>query len=179
MIYRFRIIWDHEEEDVFRDIEIESTDTLEDFHNAIIQAFGFDGSEMASFFKANDQWEEGEEISLFDLGENPGETRVMNETLIEDVFSREETKMIYTYDFLLMWTFLVELADIVEREEGQSYPNLMFVHGQIPFDMDDDDDDFYMEEFEDFEEEDDDFDLFDDMDLDQNYDDLGFDENWN
>src|SRR5699024_246346 len=104
--------------------------------------------------------------------------RVMNETFLEDVFSREKTRMIYTYDFLNMWTFMVELADIGEREEGQTYPNLMFVHGQIPLEADDDDD-FYMEEFDDFEEEDEEDDIFDDFDFDQNYDELGFDENWN
>lgn len=179
MIYRFRIIWDNEEEDVFRDIEIDSSDTLEDFHNAIIQAFGFDGSEMASFYESNELWEEGEEISLFDLGETPGEARVMNETFLEDAFSKDNTRMIYVYDFLFMWTFMVELADIVEREEGQTYPNLMFVQGQIPLEAEDDE--LYEDEYgdyEDFEEEEDDF-LFEDLDLDQDYEDLGFDENWN
>ena len=64
MIYRFRIILDTHE-DVFRDIEIEANASLEDFHNAITQAFGFDGQEMASFYTSNDLWEEGDEISLF------------------------------------------------------------------------------------------------------------------
>src|SRR5690554_934006 len=98
MIYRFRIILDTDE-DVFRDIEIQDSATLEDFHNTITQAFGFDGNEMASFYKANEFWEEGEEIALFDLGDIPGEIRVMNETFIEDVVSREETRLIYVYDF--------------------------------------------------------------------------------
>ena len=31
-----------------------------------------------------------------------------------------------------MWTFFVELAEIVEDAEGTDYPNLMYVHGQIP-----------------------------------------------
>lgn len=31
-----------------------------------------------------------------------------------------------------MWTFYVELAEIVEEAEGTDYPNLMFVHGQLP-----------------------------------------------
>ena len=48
MIYRFRIILDTHE-DVFRDLEIEAEANLEDFHNAITQAFGFEGGEMASF----------------------------------------------------------------------------------------------------------------------------------
>lgn len=63
MIYRFRIILDVKE-DVLRDIEIESTATLEDFHNAITQAFGFLGNEMASFYRTNANWEQGEEYPL-------------------------------------------------------------------------------------------------------------------
>ena len=31
-----------------------------------------------------------------------------------------------------MWTFFVELAEIVDEAEGQDYPNLLYVHGQIP-----------------------------------------------
>lgn len=172
MIYRFRIILDTDE-DVFRDIEIESSATLEDFHNTIVQSFGFVGDEMASFYKANEFWEEGEEIALFDLGDIPGEIRMMGETRIEDVVSRDETKLIYVYDFLSMWTFMVELGDIVEPEDGQSYPNLMYVHGQIP-------DEAPEKEFtsEPIEGEEDFFD--EDYDLDpEDYDDLGFDENWN
>lgn len=174
MIYRFRIILDTDE-DVFRDIEIEASATLEDFHNTITQSFGFDGNEMASFYKANEFWEEGEEIALFDLGDVPGEIRIMNETLIEDVVSREETRLIYVYDFLSMWTFMIELGDIAEREEGQSYPNLMFVHGQIPAEAPEKE---FTSEPLDPDEDDDFFD--EDYDLDpEDYEDLGFDENWN
>ena len=68
MVYRFRIILDAKE-DVIRDIEIEQTATMEDFHNAIIQAYGFEGQEMASFYTSNDSWEQKEEIVLFDMGE--------------------------------------------------------------------------------------------------------------
>lgn len=177
MIYRFRVIYAHEDEDVFRDIEIAATDTLEDLHNTILQAFGFDGNEMASFYKSNEAWEEGEEISLFDLGDEPGKAQVMNETFLEDVFSESQTRMIYTYDFLSMWTFMVELADIGEREEGQAYPNLMYVHGQIPFEPEDDD--IYLDHPDEGFDDDDYDEFYDDYDFDQDYEDLGFDENWN
>ena len=51
MIYRFRVIFDNDtDQDVFRDLEIRETDTMEDLHNAIAQSFGFDGLEMASFY---------------------------------------------------------------------------------------------------------------------------------
>ncbi|TXG39198.1 IS1096 element passenger TnpR family protein [Seonamhaeicola maritimus] len=170
MIYRFRVILDNDtEEDIFRDLEIRETDSLEDLHNIITQSFGFDGSEMASFYLSNDQWDQGEEISLFDLSDN-GTARLMNETSIDSVVHEAQTKLIYIYDFLSMWTFFVELAEIVDETEGHDYPNLMFVQGQVPdtaperlFESDDDD------TFNEFE---DDFDVND-------YDNLDFDENWN
>jgi len=137
MIYRFRVILDNDtDEDVFRDLEIREDDTLEDLHNIITQSFGFDGSEMASFYRSDDQWNQGEEISLFDLSDD-GSARLMNETAINDVTFEMQTKLIYVYDFLSMWTFYVELAEIVEEAEGSDYPNLMFVQGQVPDDAPD------------------------------------------
>ena len=63
MIYKFRVILDAKE-DIFRDIAIEKEATLEDLHNTIVNAFGFDGSEMASFYTCDDEWNQGEEISF-------------------------------------------------------------------------------------------------------------------
>lgn len=165
MIYRFRIILDAQE-DVIRDIEIEQTATMEDFHNAITQAYGFAGQEMASFYTSNDMWEQKEEIVLFDMGEEESLNRVMSETILESVVSEQKNKLIYIYDFLTMWTFLVELAEIAEPEPSMIYPNLMFAHGEIPDEVPD-------KEFvaEDDEEE---------FGLDaEDYDSLDFDENWN
>ena len=131
MVFRFRIILDTQE-DVFRDLEILQDATMEDFHNAITQAFGFGGQEMASFYISDDDWQQGEEIALFDMSEGPEPTRIMVETLLEDILDEDQTKLIYVYDFLSMWTFLVELAEIAEPQPGQQYPNLMYVHGELP-----------------------------------------------
>lgn len=167
MIFRFRVILDNDtEEDIFRDLEIRENDTLEDLHNIITQSFGFDGSEMASFYLSDDKWNQGEEISLFDLSEDQS-ARLMNETSINDVTHEVQTKLIYVYDFLSLWTFYVELAEIVEEAEGADYPNLMFVHGQIP-------DEAPIKSFE--ADSDDEYD--DELDLDE-YDNLDFEENWN
>ena len=132
MVYRFRVILDTAE-DVFRDIEILKTDTLEDLHNSIVQAFGFDGTEMASFYLSDDEWKQGEEIHQFDMSGGDDSIRLMNETALDSVLSEDQTKLLYLYDFFNMWTFMVELAQIAEIEEGRDYPNLMFVHGQIHF----------------------------------------------
>lgn len=171
MIYRFRVILDNDtEEDIFRDIEIQKTDSLEDLHNAITQSFGFDGAEMASFYVSDDEWNQGEEISLFDLSEGLDTVKLMAETSIESVTDEKRTNLIYVYDFLNMWTFFVELGEIVEAAEGADYPNLMFVHGQIPNEAP-------IKEFS--AETEDDFDDFNEgLDLD-GYEDLDFDENWN
>ncbi|SFW11595.1 pRiA4b ORF-3-like protein [Sinomicrobium oceani] len=169
MIYKFRIILDAEE-DVFRDIEIESEDSMEEFHNTITQAFGFEGSEMASFYLSNEEWHQGDEIALFDMGDGQEDVRLMNETTLADVIDEENNRLIYVYDFLNMWTFFIELADIAEKEDGRSYPNLLFAHGQLP--------EFPPEkQFESEEGMTEDFNDFG-MDIDD-YDNLDFDENWN
>ncbi|MAW94881.1 MULTISPECIES: hypothetical protein [unclassified Leeuwenhoekiella] len=173
MIYRFRVILDTQE-DIFRDIEIEQTATCEDFHNTITQSFGFDGTEMASFYISDDEWRQGEEIALFDMSESEKPLRAMSETLLQDVLSEDQTRMIYVYDFFNLWTFFVELAEITEANDGQSYPNLMFAHGQIPAqapeaDFSGDEDDFDDDPFADDE---------DDYDI-EDYEGLDFDENWN
>ena len=78
MIYKFRAILDAEE-DVFRDIAIKEEDTLEDLHNAIVNAFGFDGLEVASFYTCDDTWNQEEEIPMFDTGDVLGEQKTMSD----------------------------------------------------------------------------------------------------
>lgn len=168
MIYRFRVILDNDtEDDIFRDLEIRETDNLEDLHNIITQSFGFDGTEMASFYKSDDEWNQGEEFSLFDMSEGLNTVTLMSKTILENVINEANTKLIYVYDFLNMWTFYVELAEIVEINQSTDYPNLMFVQGQIPDEAPEKS--FEAENFDDYEN---------DKDVDD-YENLDFDENWN
>ena len=131
MIYKIRIILDTQE-DIFRDIEIENHSTLEDFHNTITQAFGFLGNEMASFYTCDELWNQDEEIPLFDTSENGSTVRLMNEISLKDILTENTPKLIYVYDFLSMWTFFIELADIVEKDDGRNYPNVLFSFGELP-----------------------------------------------
>lgn len=165
------------EEDVFRDIAISEEDTLEDLHNALVNAFGFDGLEVASFYTCDDEWnQDDEEIPLFDAGEVPGEQKAMANYKINSLLDKENTKIIYVYDFLNMWTFFVELAAIEEPESGMSYPDLLFSHGEMPsnapevsFEAENGDD-----MFNDFDDD------LDDDDLDMLDGDILFDDNnWN
>jgi len=172
MIFRFRVVLDNNtKEDIFRDIEIRMSDTLEDLHNSITQSFGFDGSEMASFYLSDDEWNQGEEISLFDLSEGGSDIQLMSQTVISSVVSEERTKLIYVYDFMSMWTFMVELGEIVEEAQGTDYPNLLYVHGQVPSDA--------PEKVFEAKDSEDHFDEFEDDYSTDDYEHLDFDENWN
>ncbi len=131
MVYKIRVILDVEE-NVIRDIAINKTDTLEELHNIITNTFGHDGSEMASFYLADDEWNQGEEFPLFDMSEIPGEVTQMSEIAIADVLSNNNDKLIYIYDFLNMWTFFVELMEINEEEPTSYLPKLLFSLGNTP-----------------------------------------------
>ncbi len=179
MIYKFRVILDAEE-DVFRDIAIQEDATLEDLHNAIVNGFGFDGLEVASFYTCDDTWNQEDEIPMFDAGDVPGENRIMSDYQLSDVLDEENTKIIYVYDFINMWTFLVELAAVEDVQAGVTYPDLLFSHGEMPAEamekhfIAEDDEEAYNEFEDDLDE--DDLDMFGG---DESFEDYGFEENWN
>ena len=120
---------------------------------------------MASFYTADEKWNQEEEIPLFDIREKDEAVRLMSDTKLSEVMDAHSPKLLYVYDFLNMWTFFVELADTESGEDGRSYPNLLFSFGELP-------DTPPEKQFE----------ADSDYDLDEplgNYDDLDFEENWN
>ena len=68
MIYKIRVVLDLKQ-DVIRTIAIKSSDTLEDLHNTISRVFGFNGQQMASFYRTDDDWNQGEEIPLISISD--------------------------------------------------------------------------------------------------------------
>ena len=131
MIYRLRVLLDASV-DCFRDIEIEYNATLEEFHNVIVQAFQLPGDEMASFYASDEEWNQGEEYCLFDMSSGMSPVKKMADTLMENAMSKKKTRMIYIYDFLSLWTFSVELADVVAPVSGTAYPQVIFSVGELP-----------------------------------------------
>ena len=127
MIYRIRVILDADD-DVLRDIEISSTSTLEDLHNAIIQSFGFLGNEMASFYESDENWTQGDELQLesLEIGINK------RDEILNTVLTFSKPKLIYVYDFLNLWTFYVELKEEGVTLPGVKYPNLIHSQGDVP-----------------------------------------------
>jgi len=131
MVYKIRAIL-NVEEDVVRDIAILKTETLEDLHNALTNAFEFEGKEMSAFYKSNNEWNQGEEFPLFDMGDNLDPKTQMREILLENILSVENAKLIYVYDFFNMWTFYIELIDNDLEYNNSELPGLLFSLGTIP-----------------------------------------------
>lgn len=127
MIYRIRVILDVEE-DVLRDIEIDSTSTLEDLHNTITRSFGFLGNEMASFYESDENWVQGDELPLesLDIGVNK------KDEILNKILTFSKPNLIYVYDFLNLWTFFVELKEEGDIVSGTIYPNLIHSQGDVP-----------------------------------------------
>lgn len=133
-IYKFRVILDTEE-DVFRDIEIGTESTFEEFHEAILHAFDFKGEEMASFYMSNENWDKGQEITLMDMamdGQSQGGVMTMNSVVLEDMIKEPSEKILYVYDFLRMWCFYIELMAHRKAAPSTLYPRVGLVYGDAP-----------------------------------------------
>ena len=128
-MYKIRIILDTKE-DIIRTILVDDSINLEILHTTIGSAFGFAGQEMASFYKTDDEWNQGEEIPLFNMAE-AGEDISMDSCILYETLPEENNKLIYVYDFLKMWTFYVDVIEISE-EKRDDLPQTILSVGEIP-----------------------------------------------
>lgn len=129
MVYKIRVVLDVNQ-DVIRTIAIEGSNSLEDLHNTIIQTFGFNGQQMASFYRTDDDWNQGEEIPLISMDESPNALSMSTTTINQNIEDVGE-KLIYVYDFLNMWTFFVELIEVSDSIDG-ALPKLILSIGEVP-----------------------------------------------
>lgn len=130
-IIRIRVLIDTpEEEDVFRDIEICSNQSFLELHSAIQEAFDFDHSQLASFHLSNDEWERGEEFTLMDMGGD--EKRLMESTTLGEHITTKNQKLLYIFDFMLMWTFFMEVVAIFPKNTERTLPEIVLSVGDAP-----------------------------------------------
>jgi hypothetical protein len=128
-MYKIRVILDTKA-DVIRTILVDDNLNLEDLHSTIAKAFGFGGKEMASFYRTDDEWNQDEEIPLFNM-EEVGEGISMQTCILNDTLSIENNKLIYVYDFLKMWTFYVEVIEI-SADKNENLPQIILTVGEVP-----------------------------------------------
>jgi hypothetical protein len=127
-MYKVRIILDTKE-DVIRTITVNNSINLEELHQLIAKSFGFNGQEMASFYRTDHEWNQGEEIPLFNMSEF-GDSISMSTCFLEETLPEINHKLIYVYDFLQMWSFYVEIVDI--NSEAITESKLILSVGEIP-----------------------------------------------
>lgn len=168
MIYKFRIISD-ENELFSRTVEISEDDTFYNFHKAILKACDFKDSEMTSFFVSNDDWDKGQEITLFDMGEEDTGTIPMQKTKLKEFVGDKEDKLIYQFDFFGDRALFCTLTDIVAKDAKKKYPLCSHSTGNAPLQKMDNADEDIDEMFNETGIDDDD-DLFSNEDKDE----LGF-----
>lgn len=159
-MYKIRVILDTKE-DVIRTILVDDNINLESLHNTIAMSFGFEGQEMASFYRTDDEWNQGEEIPLFNMAE-AGEEISMQTCILNDTLPAENSKLIYVYDFLNMWTFYVDVVEIAS-EKRTDLPQTILIVGEIPEKAPEKE--FIAENLGEEDDENDEFDIFDDFDF--------------
>jgi hypothetical protein len=123
-ILRFRIYWE-EDDSIYRDIVIKHSHTFSDLHHEILRCFEFDNKHKATFYRSNDKWQRGKEITLEKYDKKyVAAPLLMSETTIGSEIKDTNQKFIYVYDFNKNWTFMVELINVNKEESGKiSYPS--------------------------------------------------------
>jgi hypothetical protein len=132
-ILKFRAYWE-DDESTYRDIAIRHTQTFFDLHLAILKSYEFDNKHKATFYRSNDNWQRGREISLEKYDKSYRvDPLIMSEVTIGSEVKDPNQKFIYEYDFNKNWHFMIELIN-VEKEENAKlvYPTCVRVEGLAP-----------------------------------------------
>lgn len=132
-ILKFRAYFE-EDESVYRDVVIRHSQTFLDLHTIILKAYEFDNKHKATFYRSNDHWQQGREISLETYEKTyKAPPLLMADTLIGSEIREPNQRFIYQYDFNKNWTFLVELIHVSKEENPKlTYPSVSRTEGIAP-----------------------------------------------
>jgi len=132
-ILKFRIYFE-DDDSIYRDVAIRHTQSFFELHEAILKAYEFDNKHKATFFRSNDHWQRGREISL-DVYEKDYKAAplLMKDTTVGSEIKNPGQKFIYNYDFNKNWSFMVELINVSKEENAKlSYPATVRTEGIAP-----------------------------------------------
>ena len=133
-ILRFRVYWE-DDDSIYRDVVIKHTQNFADLHNCILKGYEFDNKHKATFYRSNDNWLRGREISLekYDDKEYKVEPLIMENVVLGSEIKDPNQKFIYVYDFNKLWTFMVELINVDKEEKKKiTYPSCIRTEGLAP-----------------------------------------------
>ena len=132
-VLKFRAYFE-EDDSVYRDLVIKHTQTFRDLHLAILKSYEFDHKHQATFYRSNDNWQRGREISLEKYDKDyQAEPLLMESTTIGSEIRIPNQKFVYVYDFAKNWTFLIELINVSKEENNKiEYPSTSRTEGLGP-----------------------------------------------
>ena len=133
MIFQFRARLGAE---LWRDLEIDGSDTLEDLATTILGAFKFECYHCYGFYsKLNGRTSDSDEIyELFeDIEEGSGarNAKGVKGISIDKVFSAKK-QMRFLFDYGDQWEFVLTCAGVVESEPKVQYPRTTGGKGHAP-----------------------------------------------
>jgi hypothetical protein len=132
-VLKFRVYFE-EDDSIYRDIAIVHTQSFFQLHEVILKSFEFDNKHQATFYRSNDNWQRGREITLEKYEKDyKADPLLMHETTIGSEIKDPSQKFIYVYDFTKNWTFLVELIHVSKEEADKfDYPVMIRAEGVGP-----------------------------------------------
>ncbi|MCX6331464.1 MAG: hypothetical protein NTZ82_02385 [Bacteroidetes bacterium] len=134
-VLKFRVYWE-EDDAIYRDVLVKHTQNFTDVYHIILKAFEFDQKHDATFFRSNDTWQRGREISkaVYEK-EYKAPPLLMDETLVGTEIIDTNQHFIFLYDFVKSWTFLIELIQVIKNADADmnlEYPFVSRVEGVGP-----------------------------------------------
>jgi len=132
-VLKFRVYYE-EDDSIYRDVVVKHTQTFLQLHHGILRAYEFDNKHQATFYRSNDNWARGREISLEKYDKQyKVEPLLMNDTPIGSQIRDPNQKFVYVYDFVKNWSYLVELINVSKEENGKlDYPAVIKSEGIAP-----------------------------------------------
>jgi hypothetical protein len=134
-VLKFRVYWE-EDDAIYRDVLVKHTQNFQDLHTIILKAFEFDQKHDATFYRSNDTWQRGREISK-EVYDRPYKVPplLMAETAISTEIIDTNQHFIYEYDFVKSWSFLIQLIQVVKNADADmtlEYPLVSRIEGVGP-----------------------------------------------
>ena len=134
-VLKFRVYWE-EDDAIYRDVLVKHTQNFQDLHTIILKAFEFDQKHDATFYRSNDIWQRGREISK-EVYDRPYKVPplLMAETAISTEIIDTNQHFIYEYDFVKSWSFLIALIQVIKNADADmtlEYPLVSRIEGVGP-----------------------------------------------
>jgi hypothetical protein len=134
-VLKFRVYWE-EDDAIYRDVLVKHTQNFLDLHFIILKAFEFDQKHDATFYRSNDIWQRGREISK-EVYDRPYKVPplLMAETAISTEIIDTNQHFIYEYDFVKSWSFLIALIQVIKNADADmtlEYPLVSRIEGVGP-----------------------------------------------